>query len=191
MIPAIAFIEFGGLAFWFFLAAPAILILCLMENDKHGGAFVTLVAAVFLFAFCLEGFSLFKWVEENPGLAAQRVAGYLGLGMAWSTAKWWFFTRKIRRQWDRHRQEHPHESDIERLIDSFSRGSLRYKAYPLKISDHAARAVDWMIYWPVSCFWTLLNDPIRRFAKWVFRTFMVGLFQKIADSSVPEELRGK
>jgi len=41
--------------------------------------------------------------------------------------------------------------------------------------DHTARITRWMGYWPWSLFWTILNDPIRRICKWMYKRISVVL----------------
>jgi len=41
------------------------------------------------------------------------------------------------------------------------------------------KIVTWILWWPTSAFWTILNDPLVRLANWIYSKFQ-GLYKKIA-----------
>ena len=41
---------------------------------------------------------------------------------------------------------------------------------PLQVRKHKSRVITWMVYWPVTLFWLVLHDPIRRFCNFAFRS---------------------
>ncbi len=45
---------------------------------------------------------------------------------------------------------------------------------------HKERIVTWILWWPTSAFWTILNDPLVRLANWMYSKFQ-GLYRRIAD----------
>ncbi len=45
----------------------------------------------------------------------------------------------------------------------------------------------WIVWWPMSAFWTILNDPLRRLAEALVRAFK-GIYTKIALSVFSEEV---
>ncbi len=49
-----------------------------------------------------------------------------------------------------------------------------------KARDHKAQILGWMIYWPWSLIWTLINDPVKRAFKWIYHQIQ-DLLQKISD----------
>jgi hypothetical protein len=65
--------------------------------------------------------------------------------------------------------------------NSRDQGSYHYEAgerdvMPTVIphpKDHKARILRWMGHWPWSLFWTLLNDPIRRIAKMLYKRMSI------------------
>lgn len=48
----------------------------------------------------------------------------------------------------------------------YDRGFISYRADTIipSVKDNKARMTRWIIWWPFSTFWTLLNDPIRKLA---------------------------
>jgi len=43
-----------------------------------------------------------------------------------------------------------------------------------------SKIVTWILWWPTSMFWTILNDPLVRLANWVYDRFQ-GIYAKIAN----------
>jgi len=50
------------------------------------------------------------------------------------------------------------------------------------VRDNKQRFVTWILWWPTSFVWTMLNDPLVRFANWMFAKFQ-GLYTKMAQKS--------
>jgi len=46
--------------------------------------------------------------------------------------------------------------------------------------NHKQKIVTWILWWPTSAVWTLLNDPLVRLAEWMHKRFQ-GLYKKIAE----------
>lgn len=47
------------------------------------------------------------------------------------------------------------------------------------VSDNFAKLTSWIVWWPTSAFWTILNDPIRRIARQIVKVFRE-LYSKMA-----------
>jgi len=65
-----------------------------------------------------------------------------------------------------------------------NRKELRWVGF----ESQAGTVIFWMAYWPVSAFWTILDDPLRRAATWVYDHCLVGIFKKIHDKTVGKAL---
>lgn len=46
-------------------------------------------------------------------------------------------------------------------------------------AGYKSRIVQWMVFWPWSALWTLLNDPLRRLFNYIF-TYLRATYQRIA-----------
>lgn len=46
--------------------------------------------------------------------------------------------------------------------------------------NHKEKIVTWILWWPTSAFWTILNDPLVKLANWMYDRFQ-GLYKKIAN----------
>jgi hypothetical protein len=49
-----------------------------------------------------------------------------------------------------------------------------------------ARITAWIVYWPPSLFWTLLNDPLRRIGRMIYEG-VADILKKISDSAWKDE----
>ncbi len=47
-------------------------------------------------------------------------------------------------------------------------------------STNKERIVTWILWWPTSAFWTILNDPLVRLANWMYARFQ-GMYTRIAN----------
>lgn len=47
-------------------------------------------------------------------------------------------------------------------------------------SQHKEKIVTWILWWPTSAFWTILNDPLLRLANWMYARFQ-GMYTRIAN----------
>lgn len=59
----------------------------------------------------------------------------------------------------------------EEYFDSYAASrkvSLIVMAIKPLASSHKNRIIQWIAFWPVSCIWTLINDPIRKFATYIY-----------------------
>lgn len=46
---------------------------------------------------------------------------------------------------------------------------LKVNRVPLQVRDYKFRLYMWWAAWPLSMIWTIINDPIRRFANWIWK----------------------
>lgn len=56
-----------------------------------------------------------------------------------------------------------------------------------KVSDFFARLTSWIVWWPTSAFWTILNDPIRRIARQIVNFFR-GAYTRMAAAVFSSEV---
>lgn len=164
---------------------------------------------VVAFLFLTEPSGL-AFMKENVGLLIYAVPAYLAAGVVWGIVKWWFFVRRIRDRYqeikdaflnDRRITDGKIPSDLIQTFKEFcsdrgQRGyhhSGEYDRYRLEFSEdgrvvapvvnkHKARITSWMVYWPWSAMWTLIDDPIRRLYNRLY-TLLRGFYQSIANQA--------
>lgn len=116
-----------------------------------------------------------SWIWNHPWKTIFYTSGYFLVGAVWSVAKWWF-----------------RETEKARLAKiAYDKDSLFSKPEPWadfikhKKGDPADRysrsdIVVWIVWWPFSALYTLLNDPIRRLARRIY-TELLKTYQRISD----------
>lgn len=156
----------GTLWFWIVVSIAAIFIIYSLDTEDWGGtgATVTLIiTSVLIWIFGGDTMSnIFSYISDNP----MRILGFLGIyalaGVAWSFVKWYFYLLGTK----------------ERLLKD---GNEDIRQYDIPTaSDNKGRLIAWMTYWPFSAVWTIINDPIKRFFKFLFGR-LENVFQKMSD----------
>lgn len=56
-----------------------------------------------------------------------------------------------------------------------------YKVVPPDASENKMLITTWMLHWPVSCVWTLINDPIKKLINHIFE-MIKSIFQSMSNS---------
>ena len=197
--------AFGGFWFWGLLGFASLLLILCLEKDS---GFVTTVVFMITLAvmLCLGNAGWLTWVFQNPLHFGLGVLGYLAVGVGWGIGKWWAYVRDCAARYFRERQawlearlaSPPDEGDnVTEWQEALRTGVLvgevkwswqdyiKHNYHGNKITKPLARRykgqiITWMTYWPWSALWTLINDPIRRFFRWVYEQ-LSGVLQAISD----------
>lgn len=96
---------------------------------------------------------------HNPAQTLMIFAGYLVAGTIWSIAKWFFYLKRIRNSYE-------------------DRSYFNIENY--KVKENKERITHWMIYWPLSSIWTLINDPVKKAFEFILSQFG-GLYDKMTE----------
>lgn len=179
----------GTVAFWVIVVLSFIVMTYLLDFDNDDETHGTLITITFIVTVVLLGF-----VNKGPvntfihnlhfsGLIVI-IMFYIAIGIVWSFVKWYLFLLKRRDELI----EREEKSKQFRGIDGSSKVSsvparsamIKREDIPLA-KDNKSRIVLWISYWPWSAFWTLLNDPIRKFFNLIY-VKISKLYQKISDS---------
>lgn len=196
---------FGGFWFWGLFGVASLLILLALE--KESGGWAVFVAGVALAAMLgLGNSSWLAWLFENPLNFGSAVIGYAVVGVGYSIVKWRAFVchvarmyRQKRTHWLQNRLKMGFDESINALYyEALKTGKLTgtvkeewdehlgsvygWRTKKPEYSQSKDRITGWMIFWPWSCLWLVINDPVRRFFGWVYET-LGGLYRSIADSA--------
>ena len=196
-------IAVTGLLWWAMIGVVFVTMLVALEKESYGWLWgigiITLLAHEFL-----SDFSPIGYIVANPMTIVYGVIGYLVVGMNWGFVKWWFFTRAAatayREARDRKYPNMPAGEMLtpeqrERLFNDFV---IPSKYVPIltdrRVSNYKTRIITWVTYWPISMFWTLLNDPIKMLVKFLYhrviKAGMIAITQMNINGSMAEELYG-
>lgn len=189
-------VAVGGIIFWLIVAAVLGLLVLSVERDDPFVATITMIGTIAFFT-AFTAFNPFTWVLANSGLILLLAVVYLVIGVAWTVAKWYFYNlnvasklRRFKAEWTKANPLRPASShrDAETIADYEYRFlcearhelGLDIHEIPLKVSKNKSRIMTWLVYWPFSALWTLLNDPIRHLYNFVYDR-IGGTLQAISD----------
>jgi len=153
------FLAVGTWGFWVLLCVAAIAMSEMLDTDKPGFAGFVALATLGALAF-LGNFNPFPWIKQNPSDAGLYVLAYFALGTTWSVVKWYFWLTRCKRKLMELKAENPNRSMSDLLVYKV-RSADRPRSFPPKVGDYKSRIIGWMILWPASAIWTLINDPVR------------------------------
>ena len=150
-----ALFLFGTIWFWLLISFTWIVITITTEHEEPTiwGTVVFAGTLVLLyFGGNSEEFkSAFVYIQQNPGKIILYFFIYLILGTIWSFVKWYFFLVEKR--------------------DYYKNNNFTIHIDHYTASDNKGMIINWMIYWPLSSFWTLINHPVKRAFKFIFKRF--------------------
>lgn len=185
----------GSLAFWILFVLADVIVVALIDHQKWGWSAITLFFTALTLAF-LGDFNLIVFVRANPGHALYLLGLYFIIGAVWSVLKWYFFLLREREDYDKRRADFLKY----RGLSANSKITPELKADFIKklgattrpsVHNHKSQVMGWLVYWPWSALWTLINDPIRRIWEWMFRGLR-SIYETVAAHvyrGVEEDLR--
>ena len=168
------FLLFGTLWFWLAIIITVIgITACTEFDDNQKCSSLWVIVLGLALYFC--GNSVFfndlgAWIINNPIIFIGWIAVYFLSGVVWSFFKWGFYLRRIREQLIKDKSKFP---------NSFAFNRLEYT-----VSNNKERILHWMIYWPLSGIWTLINDPVNK----IFE-FFLSKISKIYDKMSAHTLK--
>lgn len=172
------------------------LLISVASERPYMGFLSLLLTCGFLDYFYQAG--IYSSIIHNPGLFAGLVAGYVLVGVLWSFPKWWFYVHSIKDAYvkslaaykktnripenQKLDSQQIHEFYYSRSFeaDGFFEPRRKYwgEIMPLQASKNKNKILVWMMYWPLSVLWTLINDPVRKAFMFVFE-HVKGVYQLI------------
>lgn len=176
---------FGTIWFWLVLTGTLGLIIYFLESalyehkDTGGGVKATFTLAVFIAAYYLFGshdhiFNILNYIKTHTLTIAGLLGVYLVLGVVWAIVKWYFYLLN-KREYLTDRLKNSIINDLDNYIPA--------------AKENKSRIMSWMMYWPFSGIWTLINDPIRKAFQVVYRNIEI-FFDKMS-ASIFAELKRK
>jgi len=168
----------GTWTFWSLLLGASLFILWALERESGWQAFFSLAVTVAVLVLAND-VNVLTWVRTNVNTVLLAFLGYIVVGTGWGIVKWWLYVTGKREKLD---------EDIAALRANFKtrpEPELRVAMARLSLdapqaSEHKARILLWMTYWPWSATWTLINDPVRRAFRYAY-TRIAGMLQGISD----------
>ncbi len=196
---------FGTLWFWVVSAVIFgwLIFLTECEESHNFGAGLVLVAFIWIMS-SVNDIS----VIANPLLWLKWAALYLVIGVVWSVIKWFSFLHKQKDILNNLKEDCVETEGIG-LVDKKVSDSdwptfvkfLKDHSYAPNGHDKIKKRADvvptvkgrfgdltrWIIWWPMSAFWTILNDPLRRVAEAIVRA-LKGIYTNMANAVFSSEI---
>lgn len=159
----------GTFWFWTLIIAAVISVIAITEQEEsnswHWSILIGLPILLYFTGCKNEILSLIHYVQENPITIVLGFLGYLFLGTIWSIIKWWLYLTNLR--------------------DYYRNYTYSYDKAKFSAKQNKERIMNWMMYWPFSGLWTLINDPIKKSFQRIFKG-LENRFQKISDNITKE-----
>lgn len=113
---------------------------------------------------------------------------YICIGVGWSFPKWWFFVRKLRDEYVKELQSFLNSRGFSELTMPeelkqvwFSKEGRKWKEkIPPSAGDYKTKILSWMLYWPFSMTWTIIDEPFRKAFSRIFEGVRES-YQKISN----------
>lgn len=174
------FFVIGGVFFWLLAIIITVLLTALIEWERPVLSGFTLIFTFLVLAF-LGNFNIFAEIQAHPFISLGVFVGYFAVGTLYSIGRWWLFIhnrtsglKKLKKEFLEFRKL-PAGSKISRLDRerkkewrSALRGINRGDFHKPEINENKRKILTWMVYWPWSFVWTILNDPVTKLFKQIF-----------------------
>jgi len=179
--------AFGTVGFWALCALVWILLTAAVEFEKPGLATFSLLVAFGALSYF--GIIDVQALISNPWMVVKGVSGYLLGGLIWAACKWVFYVRSVGRKYDDDKRQflESQTPPIEgmNIPDDFLEKWQQHIRYRPEIKkpnarNSKARIMTWMVYWPWSFVWTMIDDPIKNAFHSILH-WTQGMFQRVSD----------
>ena len=171
----VSFFLLDGLFLWVLLGGFGVLALVSMEYEKPGWYTTVLCAAAAFLEFCTPWHPITQALH-HPVYAATLVSLYFVAGTFWIVIKWTSHVYLVKRKFDAVKDDagnkitgpqfrNPDNSltaDGREKLYQVAAFQIGERELPLRVSRHKSEMYMWWACWPLSMFWTALNDPIKR-----------------------------
>lgn len=171
----------GGVWFWILTALFVILLVWEVAREKAVTGLFTVLAYLALIHL-FGNASVFSAVRNHPEYAYIGIPVFFLAGALWSLAKWWFFVKHRALEYREARMAFLEANGVVgATLDTPVPEDLKTRSFPRPrrplARQHKWRIITWMVYWPFSMVWTLLDEPWR-----LIYEAMARLFQRISDA---------
>lgn len=191
--------------FWGLLITEMLILTILVELESPMLSALSLLIFINLLWWFAE-IKVWQWVKENPATLFKYFCYYIVLGIAWSFCKYYFTLKiiqksikKYKKQWNTINLPKNPSSTENNFTKTTNRRYETFKEfYILKdiqynnnilFSKTNNRFMFWAMFWPTSCIWTLLNDPIKRFFNYLIYDLFIGVYQKMHKTMIEDLLK--
>lgn len=159
-----------------------VVLLVLAAYTVDAGAWFGALLVLLLFSayFWLSlGVNAFAYAWANPLLSIFYAFAYLTLGLLWTIAKWLLYVRAEVKGLTSEVREQYASRDMEHLSKYTFVEWLYYSKRLSRAKDNEGLIACWVILWPVSIVWTLVDSYVREVITW-----LVTIYDRISNKVV-------
>jgi hypothetical protein len=177
----LAAFAFGSLWYLIFSVAWVILLIFLVEKDHFYLSGINVLIYFFFLNFIVKK-DIVGYISHHPGRTLIVVLCYILIGFVWSFIKWWLFVNKEAISYKEKRcawlkdQKKYRANKMAFSIAGLENITLETEVpeewkeeWGRQISvrrpvavEHKQQISHWIVYWPVSAFWSLIEDFIGK-----------------------------
>lgn len=155
----------------FYFLSGLILLSLFVAVERDNGVIATITMLVAgLIAYFVYDFNVITWTIANINTVIMWVVAYFVIAVLWAKGKWALLIRAMLRAMK---------------VEGYTSGKFyfrgRYQHVPARASENKESIMMWMMYWPVSMTWTIINDPVRRAFNAIYDV-VANSFQKDSDA---------
>ena len=200
-------------AFWVVSITLFCLLIWFTEDDKDILAVIFIGGFIWLVSSQNEGWA----IAANPLLWIKWFVSYIVAGCVWSFVKWFSFLHKTKDKLKALKETFASKNNLtgkpsewdaatfksfatylykEKYVYRYLSGGSEYLSEEYiktpqdiipTVKNRFGDLVRWIVWWPMSVVWTVLNDPIRRIAEFVVRSLRT-YYTKVANSVFGNEI---
>lgn len=166
----------------------AVICLVFVSYEKGVGAFVATGIAGVVACF-VAGFNPFTWLWANPLIFGQLCIAYVGIGLIWSSVKWYAKLRKSRKLYLEAKADWVAKGKTEQSFIETVRGAYGDKErYAPTVSRNKSNLGFWCIWWPFSIIAFMFEDLIRELWNLSWK-FLKNMFEGMRRRTLGEAAR--
>lgn len=173
-----------GILTWGIILVTLMIISAGVDRERYALSTIALVVGgvAILYASGHSFTELFHSIIDDPKRAVTVVLAYAVIGVVWGIIKWFFFLLAVRDCLIEFRARKGITGSLTGTAanDFFSYNKLGVYSLPPNAFKSKARIVGWMMWWPVSMPWTVINEPVKRFFAFIYAR-IAGSLQRLSD----------
>ncbi len=187
-------IGIGTLGFWIMVSIVSCFMVGFIEFRKSGWATITFIGTLVLLYY-VKGLN-FTWIAQNALILLIYVSVYIFVvGAGWAVFKWWRMVKDLADKCKELKYEFCRVNRISNGIITEDKISAwrnciadfksSYKSRGLVVSssgivpphpnDFKEEIYIWLFFWPWSMLWFLVDVPVRRLGRFIYRNIRSSL----------------
>ena len=159
---------FGTLWFWLLIGIEIIIIISSLEQDKVNSlGWLSFLVVLGILYFCGNAHhfnDFFQYTIQHPIVSVLFFLGYLIAGTVWSFVKWYVYLKKKATKYVINQSDNSYIWDTD-----------------FKAKSQKQRILNWMMYWPFSLVWTVIDQPFKKAFLYIYNS-IENKYQSIGDN---------